>query len=86
MPEISRFYGIVIKMYFNDHAPPHFHAKYQGKEAKFNIHTIEMIEGELPKNAKIMIEEWATLHKDELIANWERASKPGTLVKIDPLQ
>ncbi len=69
MPEISRFYGIVIKMFFDDHAPPHFHAEYQGNEAQFDINTLEIIEGEFPNNARAMVQKWATIHRAELLQN-----------------
>lgn len=85
MPEISRFYGIVIKMFFQDHAPPHFHAEYGEHEALFDINTLEITEGELPKRAKILVLEWATEHREELMKNWNKARKPEPLDKIDPL-
>lgn len=86
MPEISRFYGIIIKMFFKDHNPPHFHAEYQEYEAVFNIATFEIIEGDLPKRAKILVFEWAMEHRQELLRNWENAKEPKTLDKIEPLK
>ncbi len=85
MPEISRFYGIIIKMYFLDHNPPHFHAEYQGMVAEFNIHTLEIIVGNLPARAKSLVIEWASAHKEELIANWQKARIPEPLITIAPL-
>ena len=55
MPEMSRFYGIIIRMYFSDHNPPHFHAEYQGKQAEYNIKTLEVIAGKIPKRANALI-------------------------------
>lgn len=71
MPEITRFYGIIIKLFFGDHPPPHFHAVYGEYNALFKIETLEMIEGDLPTRAKKLIEEWATIYKDELKEIWE---------------
>ncbi|MCA1762986.1 MAG: DUF4160 domain-containing protein [Cryomorphaceae bacterium] len=85
MPEISRFYGIIIRMFYNDHNPPHFHAIYQDKEALIDIRTLEILEGELPKRAWTLTLEWASEHRDELIANWEKAKVHKTLNKIEPL-
>ncbi|EOZ93260.1 hypothetical protein A33Q_3850 [Indibacter alkaliphilus LW1] len=87
MPEISRFYGIVIYMFAKDHNPPHFHAKYGEYKGIFNIKTGELIEGELPKRALRLIEDWVELRKEELMANWETAQTDfPELRKIDPLQ
>jgi hypothetical protein len=85
MPEISRFYGIIIKMYFLDHNPPHFHAEYQGMIAEFNISTLEIIVGNFPQRAKSLVIEWASEHKEELLANWQRARIPEPLITITPL-
>lgn len=70
MPVISRFYGIIIKLYFNDHMPPHFHAIYGEYNAMFDMNTLQMIEGDLPNRAKKLVVEWGTLHKDDLIKIW----------------
>ena len=86
MPEISRFYGIVIKMFFQDHSPPHFHAEYQGHEALFDIQTCEVIKGKLPKRAKMLVIEWILEHRQELMTNWEKARIPKPLDDIDPLK
>ncbi len=59
MPEICRFYGIIIRMYFGDHNPPHFHAEYQGKQAEYSIGTLEVIAGEISKRANALVLEWA---------------------------
>ncbi|MFH1320210.1 MAG: DUF4160 domain-containing protein [Bacteroidota bacterium] len=86
MPEISRFYGIIIKMFFEDHNPPHFHAEYGEHEALININTLEIIEGKLPKRAKILVIEWALEHRNKLLQNWEKAKIPDDIEKIDPLK
>lgn len=85
MPEISRFFGIIIAMYYNEHNPPHFHAKYQDDEAEFDIYTLDIIVGSLPRRAKALVLEWAVEHRKELIENWELARQLQTLHKIDPL-
>lgn len=72
MPEIARFYGIIIKLFFGDHPPPHFHAVYGEHVGLFSIETLEMIEGDLPTRAKKLVIEWAQLHKDELNEMWNK--------------
>ena len=85
MPEISRFYGIVIRMYFNDHYPPHFHAEYAGSEVLVNIDTLAAFAGALPPRAMGLVIEWASLHQRELRSDWEKAENLEPLDKIDPL-
>ncbi|MCK9505279.1 MAG: DUF4160 domain-containing protein [Porticoccaceae bacterium] len=85
MSIISRFYGILIAMYFNDHNPPHFHAKYSGYEALFSFDGI-ILEGELPKRASGFVQEWIALHKAELEENWQRARAGEPLSYIAPLE
>lgn len=85
MPEISRFYGIIIKMYFGDHNPPHFHVEYEGYEALISIYTLGVIAGQLPPRAMGMVSEWAVIHRDELLADWLKSSKLEPLEKIAPL-
>ena len=85
MPEISRFYGIVIKMYFADHAPPHFHAEYAEHEARIAISSLAVLSGDLPPRAMGLVAEWTTLHQTELQALWERASRLQPLHRLDPL-
>jgi len=70
MPVISRFYGILIKMYFREHGTPHFHAIYGEYNGVFEIDTLEMIEGDLPSRAQNMIREWARQYQAELLAMW----------------
>lgn len=85
MPTLSMFYGIVIRMYFDDHYPPHFHALYQGKEAKFDFDG-NVLEGSIPSKQRKFVEAWAELHRDELEANWALAQEREDLYKIDPLR
>ncbi len=85
MPEICRFYGIIIKMYFDDHAPPHFHAQYGEHEALLDIKTLGIISGSLPPKALGLVTEWATLYKDSLMADWEKAKNLEPLDRIPPL-
>ncbi len=70
MPEITRFYGIIIKLFFGDHPPPHFHAVYGEYNALFNIETLAMIEGDLPPRAMKMVIEWAGQQQNELLLMW----------------
>ncbi len=71
MPEIARFYGIVIKLFFGDHPPPHFHAVYGEYVGLFNIDTLDMIEGDLPKRARRLVSEWANKNQAELKKMWD---------------
>lgn len=86
MPEISRFYGIVIKMFFADHSPPHFHAEYGGHAAVIGIETLAVISGKLPPRAMGLVAEWALMHQSELRQAWDRAVQLQQPGKIDPLQ
>lgn len=85
MPEISRFYGIVIQMYFGDHPPPHFHARYAGQSAKFDIETLAVIDGKLPARALGLVTEWAALHQQELRNAFDKAANLEAPSKIEPL-
>jgi hypothetical protein len=85
MPEISRFLGIVIAMYFKEHAPPHFHAKYGGQRAAFSIQDLRLIEGKLPHRVTSLVLEWAFQHREELMEDWARAERREDLQKIEPL-
>lgn len=86
MPEISRFLGISIKMFFNDHAPPHFHAFYGEYQASFCLNTLGIIEGWVPPRIRGYIVEWASLNIDDLFVDWEIARVKGTLNKIEGLK
>ena len=85
MPEISRFYGIVIKMFFDDHLPPHFHAEYGDLELIININTLAIVQGKFPPRALGLVMEWAALHQAELKADWEKAKSKQSVDKISPL-
>lgn len=86
MPQICHFFGVVIYMYFNDHAPPHFHAEYGEHEAVYTIETLEIMRGGLPRRAHGMVVEWASLHRDELRQNWNLAFHMRPLYRIEPLE
>jgi hypothetical protein len=86
MPEISRFFGIVIRMFFGDHPPPHFHAEYGGSRVKIDISTLAVIDGELPPRALGLVTEWASLHQSELMELWQLASDNQPLHKLPPLE
>lgn len=86
MPELSRFFGIVIAMYWNDHGMPHFHAKYTNHRASFSIADLTLLEGHLPPRVTALVLEWAFLHRDELQRNWERAMAKKPLEPIAPLE
>lgn len=86
MPTISEFFGILIRMYYDDHNPPHFHAYYGGHEAVFSIETLEIMEGLLPKRAKALVIEWTLEHRQELLNDWKLAEQHQPLNKIAPLE
>jgi hypothetical protein len=86
MPEICRFFGIVIKMFFDDHNPPHFHAEYSGDVALIDIENLSVFSGRLPPRVMGLVIEWATIHQQELFADWERARAQQELQKIAPLE
>jgi len=71
MPEICRFLGIVISMYFNEHNPPHFHIRYNEYRAVVSIRSLNIMGGHLPARVRGLVEEWAELHQQELMAMWE---------------
>ena len=85
MPRICACYGIVIAMYFDDHPPPHFHAKYGEHQAQVAIATGEVLNGELPRRALTLVQDWTELRRDELFADWKRAERGEPLVTIEPL-
>jgi hypothetical protein len=82
MPIISYFFGIIIKMYFDDHYPPHFDAKYQGTEGVFSVVDGKMLKGDLPRKAVLIVSDWTTDHKLELLENWNLAKTHRPLKKI----
>lgn len=85
MPRISSFFGIDILMYYNDHSPPHFHAQYGENEAVYELGTISILRGELPRRAHALVVEWTSLHRIELLNDWERARQGIPLEAIEPL-
>ena len=88
MPEISRFFGIIIRMFAEPQAPrhrPHFHAYYQDAAAVFAIEPVEAIGGSLPRTQQRLVEAWAEIHKAELLADWERLQAGKPPLKIEPL-
>jgi hypothetical protein len=85
MPEISRFYGIVIMMFYNDHNPPHFHANYGEYKVVINIKE-EIVKGFMPKRALKLVFEWMDIHRDELHSNWNKCLKGEAPNKIEPLK
>lgn len=85
MPEISRFYGIIITMFINEHNPPHFHVEYQDYKAMITIED-GIIIGTLPRRALNLVYEWLDLHKEELLENWKRIESNQSLQKIEPLK
>lgn len=86
MPEISRFLGIVIRMYFRDHSPPHFHASYGGADARVAITPPGVLDGRLPPRVLALVLEWAKLHQAELLANWRRLRTGEPPQRIAPLE
>ena len=86
MPTISVFYGIVIRMFFADHAPPHFHAVYGEHSAEISIETLEVIAGSLPRRSLALVLEWAVLHRAELRSNWEACRRHEQPSRIAPLE
>lgn len=89
MPELARFYGILIRMYMEVGAPhhlPHFHAYYQGNQAVFTIDPVEMIEGGIPAKQKRLVEAWAEIHQLELMNDWDLLQQGHSPNKIEPLK
>jgi hypothetical protein len=86
MPTISEFLGITILMYYGDHAPPHFHARYGEYEALIQISPLGLQKGRLPPRVLSLVIEWASIHQNELLEDWKRAEANQKLVKIPPLE
>lgn len=85
MPTISRFYGIVIRMFFNEHTPPHFHADYGEETAAIAIETLTILSGELPRRALVLVLDWAAVHRAELMEDWELCRQHQQPKRIPPL-
>lgn len=89
MPEISRFFGIIIRMFSEANVPhhhAHFHAYYQDSTAVYTIEPVELIEGQLPRRQQRLVEAWAELHKDELMKDWQRLADGTRPLPIEPLR
>jgi hypothetical protein len=86
VPEVSRFFGIIIQMYYDEHNPPHFPARYGSDKAAIEIASLRILEGRLPSRALGLVVEWASLHQEELMMNWEAARNDRPLKRIQPLQ
>jgi len=86
MLTISQFFGIIIRMFWREHAPPHFHALYGEYEALIDIRTLEIIEGGLPKRAQAMVLEWAAQHREELMEDWNLCQSRQPPKNIAPLE
>ena len=86
MPEISRFFGIIITMYYDDHNPPHFHVRYNEHKAEIGISNLGVLAGKLPPRVMGLVMEWASIHQTELVADWALACEEAELKKIAPLE
>jgi hypothetical protein len=86
MPEISRFFGIIVQMYYGDHEPPHFHVRYSGQKALIAIETLALLRGHLSPRALGLVTEWAALHRAELMEDWNLARAEAQLKPIAPLE
>ncbi len=85
MPAIANFFGIVVAMHFDGHPPPHFHARYGRQRVVIEIGTLRVLAGSLPPRALGMVVEWAALHQDDLMANWEAVQRDQPPGAIQPL-
>ncbi len=85
VPTLSTFFGITIRMYYDDHAPPHFHAYYAEDSVQIAIESLEVLRGQLPRRALALVVEWALARRPEIRANWERAMRHEPLAPIEPL-
>ncbi|NJR51653.1 MAG: DUF4160 domain-containing protein [Leptolyngbyaceae cyanobacterium CSU_1_3] len=86
MPEISRFFGILIAMYYNDHPPPHFHVRYGQQKAILEIQSLTILEGKLSPRVLGLVIEWASIHQAQLLQNWELARQQEPLESVQPLE
>ena len=86
MPEVCRFLGVVITMNYNDHAPPHFHARYGGDQAIISVRDLLVLGGSLSPRVMGLVLEWALRHRTELLENWQLARNNEPLVRIPPLE
>ena len=86
MPQISRFFGIIISMFYDEHNPPHFHATYDEFNAEIEINELSILAGKLPSRALGLVIEWASIHQSEFIENWRRIENGQMIEKIAPLE
>lgn len=86
MPAICTFFGVVIEMFWREHGPPHFHATYAEHEAMIDVQTLAILRGFLPRRARSLVIEWATIHQAALMENWERCSQLQLPLPIPPLE
>ena len=89
MPEISRFFGVIIRMYWKTGAPhhsPHFHAYYQGEVAIYGVEPVELLAGSLPRRQRRLVEAWAELHQPELMDDWQRLQSGQSPLPVQPLE
>ena len=89
MPELSRFFGIIIRMFSEvgaQHHAPHFHAYYQDEVGIFSVEPVELIAGSLPKRQRRLVEAWAELHQEELMADWNTLQEGRSPEPIEPLR
>ena len=86
MPQISRFFGIIITMNYSEHPPPHFHVRYSGQRAIIAIETLTLLQGRLSPRVLGMVIEWAIIHQNDLLENWQLARQHAPLQKVEPLE
>lgn len=86
MPTISMFYGILVQMFWNEHSPPHFHARYEKYKVAISINTLEVLNGKMPRRALSLILEWASMNREKLLEDWELCQQNQTPKKIAPLK
>jgi hypothetical protein len=86
VPEIARFFGMVIQMYWDEHNPPHFHVIYEGKKSSIDIINLKLIEGSLSRRALNLVLDWAEIHQNELLEDWKICEQKQMPKKINPLK
>ncbi len=86
MPQISRFFGIIISMFYDEHNPPHFHATYGEHKAEIGIYDLNILVGKLPSRVLGLVVEWASMHQAELLENWKHIENGEPIIKIAPLE
>jgi hypothetical protein len=86
MPEISRFFGIVVMMFYNDHAPPHFHADYGDEEWEIGLQPVKILKAGRNRRVQAMLLEWAVLHQDDLLEDWHRCRNHEAPRPVEPLE